>query len=745
MRSVVAFIYHQEGTRSRTFMVKVSTVVKMRKDVKRVKVLTIRKLTRHIAKLKSKKGTEELKLKNQRRAQRLLEEIHTIKALKPDDVTKTALRKEINFDKVFNKADSTAETRAITRLATNPVLKQKISAIKDAIKAFKEARKNLVEGKGEEGQTPKASKPVQNVSARAANKCKQETAELDQTAEETNKKQDSLDNIDILGKVPDFIDRVPSHEENDRHSQKTALEKLSQTAQEVSTKENTIESVAEKKSFKKRCEMKALEIISEKKAVEGICEKKDSSVQVSDIGDSDKEAKEYFDCVKKRFYQELSDSDDSDIDSEDNSSIEKADRTAETRAKARQAINQLQKKKSALKDLIRSVITKLDTLDTVPDFVDRIPSHEEGDPQEAALEKLSQTAQEVSTEEKSADSVPEKKPFKKRCEKKAVEGISGKEAVEGISGKEAVEGISGKEAVEGICGKKAVEGISGKEAVEGISGKEAVEGISGKEAVEGISGKEAVEGICGKKAVEGISGKKAVEGISGKEAVKGICGKKATSVQENDSSDIEDSDKEDKEYFDDSTEERFYKQPSDFDDSDSDSEDDFFIGKVRQTKKKKSNKICSDRKIKTEEVQPKSTKSTASCTVQQKGKAAPKTVKLESVFCKSLSETKPKSPYMKRAAVANAPSYRESQVAPKMVSRGPGYLESKSPPVRNKKSAVPQSRNMIRKHQPVRGAVVKPQGNLQEQTLHPSWEASRKRKAQSQIAVFQGKKIVFDD
>lgn len=30
--------------------------------------------------------------------------------------------------------------------------------------------------------------------------------------------------------------------------------------------------------------------------------------------------------------------------------------------------------------------------------------------------------------------------------------------------------------------------------------------------------------------------------------------------------------------------------------------------------------------------------------------------------------------------------------------------------------------------------------------LHPSWEASRKRKEQqSKIAVFQGKKIIFDD
>lgn len=35
---------------------------------------------------------------------------------------------------------------------------------------------------------------------------------------------------------------------------------------------------------------------------------------------------------------------------------------------------------------------------------------------------------------------------------------------------------------------------------------------------------------------------------------------------------------------------------------------------------------------------------------------------------------------------------------------------------------------------------------LSEQPLHPSWEASRKRREQtSQITAFQGKKIKFDD
>uniref|UniRef100_A0A670JLD8 Serum response factor binding protein 1 n=1 Tax=Podarcis muralis TaxID=64176 RepID=A0A670JLD8_PODMU len=75
----------------------------MRKEVRKVRVLTIRKLTRHIAKLKAKKGTEDAVLKNHKRAERLLEEIHAMKEIKLDHVTKLALEREINFEIVCKK------------------------------------------------------------------------------------------------------------------------------------------------------------------------------------------------------------------------------------------------------------------------------------------------------------------------------------------------------------------------------------------------------------------------------------------------------------------------------------------------------------------------------------------------------------------------------------------------------------------------------------------------------------------
>ncbi|XP_052598138.1 serum response factor-binding protein 1 isoform X2 [Peromyscus californicus insignis] len=120
-------------------------VVKMRKEVKRVRVLVIRKLVRSVGRLKSKKGTEDALLKNQRRAQRLLEEIHAMKELKPDVITKSALDDDINFEKTCKKPDSTATERAIARLAVHPLLKKKIDVLKAAVQAFKDARQNAPE------------------------------------------------------------------------------------------------------------------------------------------------------------------------------------------------------------------------------------------------------------------------------------------------------------------------------------------------------------------------------------------------------------------------------------------------------------------------------------------------------------------------------------------------------------------------------------------------------------------------
>lgn len=110
-------------------------------------------------------------------------------------------------------------------------------------------------------------------------------------------------------------------------------------------------------------------------------------------------------------------------------------------------------------------------------------------------------------------------------------------------------------------------------------------------------------------------------------------------LNENSGSEEEVSESE-KEYFDDSTEERFYKQSSASEDSDSG--DDFFIGKVRRTRKKENSARSS---AKEQKPLPKvshkaNTLETHWDTRNDKHKLIPEARKLESVFFHSLSGPK---------------------------------------------------------------------------------------------------------
>lgn len=101
-----------------------------------------------------------------------------------------------------------------------------------------------------------------------------------------------------------------------------------------------------------------------------------------------------------------------------------------------------------------------------------------------------------------------------------------------------------------------------------------------------------------------------------------------------------------KEYFDDSTEERFYNESSD---SDSDSNDDFFIGKVKKKKKVAAVNNFSSTKEKgtVQKNVMKTEKNTVSGTAQnlskEERKSLAKASQLESVCCSSLSTTNQKS------------------------------------------------------------------------------------------------------
>ncbi|XP_036597750.1 serum response factor-binding protein 1 [Trichosurus vulpecula] len=268
-------------------------VVKLRKEVKRTRVLVIRRLTRHLAKLKSKKGTEDLLSKNQRRTQRLLEEIHAMKDVKPDEVTKSALDDDINFEEICRKPDSTATERAIARLATHPLLKKKIDALKAAVKAFKDSRQIITEveslkDSSEENYSEKTG--VKQSSAGNLNKFKHQ--------ENTVIKEE---NVKTLPKKPNTLEKKMSKMED---KQKTgipphvALKPSQEPALIALETQNT-----EKRNL-------AITTKTNRTKISTIITNDGSDVEEQSEGE-----KEYFDdSTEERFYKQSSLSEDSDSD-----------------------------------------------------------------------------------------------------------------------------------------------------------------------------------------------------------------------------------------------------------------------------------------------------------------------------------------------------------------------------------------------------------------------------------------------
>ncbi|XP_064295438.1 serum response factor-binding protein 1 isoform X3 [Phalacrocorax carbo] len=268
-------------------------VVKMRKDVKKARVLTIRRLTRHIGKLKLKKGSEDLKLKNQKRVERLIEEIHAMKEIKPDEVTRLALRTEVNFESVCRKPNCTATERAIARLATHPNLKPRFVELKAAVKAFKDARKNAAEA------TP-LKKPKSEEQPKSAQRF---SSNLDGQAPKLAQKQQGCEHKTKMSMKIE-TDRVAEKFCESESEQKTVEVERGYAPEESSFQAVEIQAVNQNKTGKKLCYQKRKENMSTNKL--------NATKEITD-DDSDQEhpnEEEYFDdSTEERFYNQSSDSD----------------------------------------------------------------------------------------------------------------------------------------------------------------------------------------------------------------------------------------------------------------------------------------------------------------------------------------------------------------------------------------------------------------------------------------------------
>ncbi|NWW83367.1 SRFB1 protein, partial [Climacteris rufus] len=267
-----------------------SQVVKMRKDVKKARVLTIRRLTRHIGKLKWKKGSEDLKLKNQKRVERLIEEIHAMKEIKPDEVTRLALGTEVNFESVCRKPNCTATERAMARLATHPTLKPRFVELKAAVKAFKDARKN-----------PDKATPVK----------KEKSEEQPKSAHFSS---------DLDDQVPKLAQKQQGCEHKTKPRMKIETDKVVEELCESESEQKIVEmeraNVPEKSSFQ-AIEMQVVtqnkigNKLDYRKKKENMNMNKLNTMKEIDDGDQEHpNEKEYFDdSTEERFYNESSDSD----------------------------------------------------------------------------------------------------------------------------------------------------------------------------------------------------------------------------------------------------------------------------------------------------------------------------------------------------------------------------------------------------------------------------------------------------
>lgn len=191
--------------------------------------------------------------------------------------------------------------------------------------------------------------------------------------------------------------------------------------------------------------------------------------------------------------------------------------------------------------------------------------------------------------------------------------------------------------------------------------------------------------------------------------------KEKSKAEPEEESDLDSSGDEEKEYFDDSTEERFHKQSSHSEESDEG--DDFFVGKVSKFKKKKKQKDAA----KTDQ------------TEEEERSRREKVTSLDSIFCTSLARSRPG-----RGAGRG-----------RLGGRGRGGSReafSKQSRLQGKPSQGERGRGRGRGGAPRKTDHRDGSSVPAEPALHPSWEASKKRKEQQgQILAFQGKKIKFDD
>ncbi|XP_032390810.1 serum response factor-binding protein 1 [Etheostoma spectabile] len=287
-------------------------VVRMRKEVKRVRALVIRKLTRQMSALKKKKGTDVEIERNQRRAARLLDEIHAMKVLTPDLVTKTALQKHLNFEQVCKNPKSTISDRATARIATHPQFNKKIENIKAAVQAFKAERMNGGRQRGKEKVQNKAGK----VTPQSPDKKGEGRSEKEEDI--SGKQKEVADHKEREGILKDTKDATVAEPEKETVKATPSADEADGQRKAMPEAKNvrpaSLKSSEGKESVKNTPQSKGADKKADLVSAPEVLEKKEAAEE-SALESSDDEEKEYFDdSTEERFNKQSSQSEESDDD-----------------------------------------------------------------------------------------------------------------------------------------------------------------------------------------------------------------------------------------------------------------------------------------------------------------------------------------------------------------------------------------------------------------------------------------------
>ncbi|KAK3508343.1 hypothetical protein QTP70_022087 [Hemibagrus guttatus] len=688
-------------------------VVKMRAEVKRVKVLIIRKLTRQIAILKKKKGTEADLERNQRRAARLLEEIHVLKALAPDSITKAALQSDISFEKVCQKKESSLSERATARIAAHPEFSKKIQSIKNAVKAFKSER----------------------ISA--------ERKEKRSRDDEQQERESGLDSDHEEGTDDDDDDDDDDDNDDDDSSEKVQKpdeeqlkEPTKQNKDPVTAKESPSETGSvPAEVVRMRKEVKKLRVLIIRNLTQQIAALKKAKAEESELKGNmecatrlQKEVKVLRtllpDHVTTRALEGSTDMEKVFQDPE-SSALERATARIATHARfmkklqdVKQAIEEekIKAAKAGEENKNYSEMMKAEDSDGEVEDEEEEEAGDGGDEEEEEEDKASDDSDDDDDDEEDKASDDSDDDNEEEEDKASDDEEEEKVKLKGTN--QTLKVIPRSNVGKPPADTKLASANEKPKRVElEKAARSPLKPIS--------SSKPAV------KAVQSLPSKSKGAAAPPVKHIFKTEAKKPETRKDAEESDLSDSEEE-KEYFDDSTEERFHKQSSYSEQSD---DDDFFLGKVSKLKKKKS------------DTAPRPEKTNDSNKPREKEVKETPQFKMQSVFCSTLSKSSTSSQKGKHNTPKplSFPNRKHDEKPSWVKSQGSGR-ERRPPGFKNQTPGSGRGDKTGRSAFDRKNTPVNKAGKHSQQALHPSWEASRKRKEQqAQITAFQGKKIKFDD